>query len=74
MKKHLFRVSSRSGSSGHRNDARAVSTFPLEPIGLNGPTNFAVFCGMSLVLVILAIEVLITLHGVSCHLVWPFEE
>ena len=29
---------------------------------------------MSLVLVILAIEVPIALHGVSHRLIWPFEE
>ena len=33
-----------------------------------------VFYNMSLVLEILAIKVLIVPHGVSCHLIWPFEE
>ena len=33
-----------------------------------------VFCSMSLVLVILAIKALIAPHGVSCYLIWPFEE
>ena len=35
------------------------------------PTNF---CSISLVLVILAKEVLIALHGVSRHFIWPFKE
>ena len=33
-----------------------------------------VFCSMSLVLVIFAIKALIAPHGVSCYLIWPFEE
>ena len=38
------------------------------------PQISTIFCSMSLVLVILAIKVLIALHGVSCHLIWPFKE
>ena len=33
-----------------------------------------VFGGISLVLVVMAIKVLIALHGISYHLIWPFEE
>ena len=35
-----------------------------------------ILSGVSLVLVVVAIEALITPHGhgISCHLVWPFEE
>jgi len=29
---------------------------------------------MSLVLVVLAIKALIAPHGISCHLIWQFEE
>ena len=34
----------------------------------------AVLGSMSLVLVVVAIETLIAPHGISRHLVWPFEE
>ena len=30
--------------------------------------------GVSLVLVVMAIKALIAPYGVSCHLIWPFEE
>ena len=33
-----------------------------------------VLYGVPLVLVVLAIKALIAPHGVSCHLIWPFEE
>ena len=34
----------------------------------------AVFCSMSVVLVVLTIQTPIVLHGVSSHLIWPLEE
>ena len=30
--------------------------------------------GVSLVLVVVAIKALIVPYGISCHLIWPFEE
>ena len=33
-----------------------------------------VFGGVSLVLVVVAIKALIVPHGISCHLIWPFEK
>ena len=33
-----------------------------------------VFGGVSLVLVVVAIKALIAPHGISCHLIWPFEK
>ena len=33
-----------------------------------------VFSGVSLVLVVVVIKALIEFHGISCHLIWPFEE
>ena len=33
-----------------------------------------IFCGVSLVLVLLAIKALIAPQGVSYHFIWPFEE
>ena len=33
-----------------------------------------VFGGVSLVLVVMVIEVLIALYGISRHLIWSFEE
>ena len=30
--------------------------------------------GVSLILVVMEIKALITPHGISCHLIWPFEE
>ena len=38
------------------------------------PQISIVLCSVSLVLVVLAIKTLIAPHGVSCHLIWPFEE
>ena len=38
------------------------------------PQVLAVFDVVSLVLVVMAIKVLIAPHGISCHLIWPFEE
>ena len=38
---------------------------PQVPVVLNGVPQF---------LVVLAIQVLVALHGISCHLIWPFEE
>ena len=38
------------------------------------PQISTVLSGVSLVLVVLAIKALIAPHGVSCHLIWPFEE
>ena len=38
------------------------------------PQISTVFYNMSLNLEILAIKTLIVPHGVSCHLIWPFEE
>ena len=38
------------------------------------PQISTVLCGVPLVLVVLAIKTLIAPQGVSCHLVWPFEE
>ena len=38
------------------------------------PQISTVFCSMSLVLVILVIKALIASHGVSCYLIWLFEE
>ena len=34
----------------------------------------AVLGGVPQFLVVLAIQVLVALHRVSCHLIWPFEE
>ena len=33
-----------------------------------------IFCTMSMILVVLTIQALIALHGVSSHLIWPLEE
>ena len=33
-----------------------------------------IFCTMSMILVVLTIQTLITLHGISSHLIWPLEE
>ena len=38
------------------------------------PKVLAVFCSMSVVLVVLIIQTLIAFHGVSSHLIRPFEE
>ena len=38
------------------------------------PQISTVLCSVSLVLVVLAIKALIAPYGVSCHLIWPFEE
>ena len=38
------------------------------------PQISAVLDGMSLVLVVMAVEVLIMPHWVPCHLIWLFEE
>ena len=38
------------------------------------PQVLAVFDVVSLVLMVMAIKVLIAPHGISCHLIWPFEE
>ena len=38
------------------------------------PQILAILCDVSLVLMVLAIKVLVAPHGVSSHLVWPFEE
>ena len=38
------------------------------------PQFSTILCGMPLCLVVLAIKTLIAPQGVSCHLVWPFEE
>ena len=42
-----------------------VQMIPQIPTVLNG---------VSLVLVVVAIKALIVPHGISCHLIWPFEE
>ena len=42
-----------------------VQMIPQIPTVLNG---------VSLVLVVVAIKALIAPHGISCHLIWPFEE
>ena len=34
----------------------------------------AIFGGVSLVLVLMAIKAVIAPHGISCHLIWPCEE
>ena len=38
------------------------------------PQSSTILCGVSLVLVVLAIKALIASHGVSSHLIWPFKE
>ena len=38
------------------------------------PQISAVLGGVSLVLVVVAIKALVASHGISCHLIWPFEE
>ena len=38
------------------------------------PQISTVLCGVPLVLVVLAIKALIASQGVSCHLVWPYEQ
>ena len=38
------------------------------------PEISTVLCGVPLILVVLAIKTLIAPQGVSCHLVWLFEE
>ena len=38
------------------------------------PRSSTILCGVSLVLVVLAIKALIASHGVSSHLIWPFKE
>ena len=42
-----------------------VQMIPLVP---------AIFGEVSLVLVIMAIKALVAPSGISCHLIWPFEE
>ena len=38
------------------------------------PQSSTVFCGVPSVLVVLAMKALITLHGVTSHLIWPLKE
>ena len=38
------------------------------------PQTPAILCGMPMILIILAIEVMVTLFEVSHHLIWSFEE
>ena len=38
------------------------------------PQNSTILCGMPPILVVLAMKVLIALHEVTSHLIWPFKE
>ena len=38
------------------------------------PKSSRILCGMSSVLVVLAVKALITLHKVASHLIWSFKE
>ena len=38
------------------------------------PQVLAFFGGVFLILVVVAIKALIVPHGISCHLIWPFEK
>ena len=56
------------------NDARGALIFLLRPAGPSDSLNSCSPWWCALVLVVVAIKALITPHGISCHLVWPFEE
>ena len=38
------------------------------------PQSSTIFCGVPLVLVVLAMKALVVLHRISSHLIWPFKE
>ena len=38
------------------------------------PQTLAILCGMPMILMILAIEVMVMFFGISHHLIWSFKE
>ena len=56
------------------NDVLAASIYPLEQVGPSDPTNSYNPLWYGHIPMILAIEVTVSLFGISYHLVGPFKE
>ena len=71
---HFPETPNQFGLLGHWNGARDVLTSFLGPIIPNDPQIPTIFSSMTVILMIMAVQVLVTIHWISCHLVRPFKE